>query len=647
MCLPGRGITLIALVITIIVLLILAGITINLTVGQNGILNRAQEAGKNYKESEVRENVELALLDLQTEVIFDNQDLTVEYALNKLEEKGVFEEIDIEEQTGITGGYVITLGYDENGNVIIVDMVPDGVARIQAKVITKGYTKGPVEISVSVKTKGETVTSLNIPEGMTKKEEGIYEVVSNGTYVIQAVLGNGETIERELEITTIDNLAPKEFTIVATQVNKKLIITASTEDMEATETSACSGIDKYEYFVKKPSEVEYSKIPYTTNEIEITEYGNYIMKVIAYDKVGNGKESSEITVKVNVKFDKVSAGGNNHMLAIDEEGNLWAWGGNSYGQLGDGTNVDRENPIQISTERKFKEVSAGSLHSLAIDEEGKLWSWGRNEKGQLGNNTITNSNNLIRVQMEESLSFKMIATGKVNSMAIDENGNLWAWGDNSYGQLGDGTKTLKKVPVKIKEETKFKKVVLPIEVQEVQCLAIDEENNLWGWGNNAWGQVGDGTKTMRTSPTIIKSGTKFNEVAAGFWGSMAQTTEGELWSWGYSGNNGQLADATDEIRPNPWKNPTWKALNFFTMCNRHGLGIDEEGMLWSWGANNAGQVGDGTKTNRKGQVQIKSDVKFKVISTGVYSSAAIDIEGNIWIWGHLLNKDILIPTKIF
>ena len=188
MCLLGRGITLIALVITIIVLLILAGITINLTVGQNGILNRAQEAGKNYKESEVRENVELALLDLQTEVIFDNQDLTVEYALNKLEEKGVFEEIDIEEQTGITGGYVITLGYDENGNVIIVDMVPDGVVRIQAKVITKGYTKGPVEISVSVKTKGETVTSLNIPEGMTKKEEGIYEVTSNGKYLIQAVL---------------------------------------------------------------------------------------------------------------------------------------------------------------------------------------------------------------------------------------------------------------------------------------------------------------------------------------------------------------------------------------------------------------------------------------------------------------------------
>ncbi len=305
MCLPGRGITLIALVITIIVLLILAGITINLTVGQNGILNRAQEAGKNYKESEVRENVELALLDLQTEVIFDNQDLTVEYALNKLEEKGVFEEIDIEEQTGITGGYVITLGYDENGNVIIVDMVPDGVARIQAKVITKGYTKGPVEISVSVKTKGETVTSLNIPEGMTKKEEGIYEVTSNGKYLIQAVLANGETIQRELEITTIDNLAPKAFTITATQVEAKIVIGGNTEDTKATQVSACSGIEKYEYYVKKASDTEYPTTPYTTNEIEGLSYDTYNIYAKAYDKAGNTTDSNEVSIKmVNPKVSK-------------------------------------------------------------------------------------------------------------------------------------------------------------------------------------------------------------------------------------------------------------------------------------------------------------------------------------------------------
>ncbi len=86
---------------------------------------------------------------------------------------------------------------------------------------------------------------------MTKKEEGIYEVTSNGKYLIQAVLANGETIQRELEITTIDNLAPKAFTITVAQVEaKKIVIQGNTEDTEATQASACSGIEKYEYYVK-------------------------------------------------------------------------------------------------------------------------------------------------------------------------------------------------------------------------------------------------------------------------------------------------------------------------------------------------------------------------------------------------------------
>ena len=315
----NKGITLIALVITIIVLLILAGIAINLTVGQRGILNQAQNAGKTYKEAEIRENVELALLDLRTEVIFSNQDLTVEYALEKLQEKGVFEEIDKDQQTGISGGYVITLGYDENGNVIIVDIQPDRVARIIAKIVTKGYTRGPVEVSVSVKTKGESVSSLNIPTGWTKKSEGVYEVASNGTYKIQAVLGNGMTVEKEVNITTIDNLPPKAFTITAQQVEAKLVITANAEDDDATSASASSGIDKYEYYVKKASDTAYPEKPYTTNEIEGLAYGTYNVYVKAYDKARNNTDSNEVSVEmINTKMLKYGQKVNYSANGVDD-----------------------------------------------------------------------------------------------------------------------------------------------------------------------------------------------------------------------------------------------------------------------------------------------------------------------------------------
>ncbi len=301
----NTGITLIALVITIIILLILAGITINLVVGQRGILNRAQEAGKTYKESEVRENVELALLDLETDVIFDNQEMTVEYALEKLQEKGVFEEIDKEEQTGICGEYVVTLGYDENGKVVIQDIQLDAVARITARILTEGYTNGKVEIAISVKTKGESVSSLNIPEGMMKKSEGVYEVESNGTYLVQAVLESGMTVEKEVVITMIDNLPPKAFTITVKQVEAKLVITGNTEDAEKTEASECSGIGKYEYYVKKASDTAYPTTAYVTSEIEGLEYDTYNIYVKAYDKAGNSIDSNEVTIEmVNPKVSK-------------------------------------------------------------------------------------------------------------------------------------------------------------------------------------------------------------------------------------------------------------------------------------------------------------------------------------------------------
>ncbi len=643
-----KGITLIALVITIIVLIILAGISIQLLLGENGIITKAKKGKGDYQEASVREKVEMALVDYNSDKITNGEDGKVEEALNKLLDNETFEDIEIEENIGVIDDYEVTLS-KEKGEIIIesIDKVT-GSLRLRCKLSTREYTNET--ITINVKATGN-ITKVIKPDNtettpINGKVEIDYPVNENGTYTFKAEDTEGNSVEKEVVVNNIDTLPPKDFSITVEEANKKLIIIGNTEDEEETETSACSGIDKYEYFVKKPSEVEYPQMPYTTNEIEITEYGNYIVKVIAYDKVGNRKESTEITIKVNVKFDKVSVG-SNHILAIDTEGNLWAGGSNSYGQLGDGTKIDRVTPIQITTEKKFKEIVAGDYHSLAIDKEGKLWSWGRNQKGQLGNNTTTDSNNLIRVQVEDSISFKAIAAGIINSMAIDENGTLWTWGDNSHGQLGNGTTSLGKVPVKIKEETKFKKVVLPLGITEVQCLAIDEENNLWGWGNNAWGQVGDGTKTTRTSPTLVKSGTKFNEVGAGFWGSMAQTTEGELWSWGYSGNNGQLADSTNQIRPNPWKNPTWKKLNSFTTRYQYGGGIDEEGNLWLWGTNGSGQIGDGTKTTRKEQTLIRTDVKFKEMSTGSQASAAIDREGNLWTWGYILNKTVLIPTKVF
>jgi alpha-tubulin suppressor-like RCC1 family protein len=195
---------------------------------------------------------------------------------------------------------------------------------------------------------------------------------------------------------------------------------------------------------------------------------------------------------------KAVAAGTDHSLAIDNNGNLWVWGNNEYGQLGDGTSGyvnNKSSPMQIKVGTTFKAVAGGYSHSLAIDELGNLWAWGRNGSGQLGDGTTVSKYS--PVQIKNETTFKEIA-GYNHSLAIDNNGNLWVWGNNGYGQLGDETTTNKSSPVQIKDETIFKVIA-----GYNHSLAIDQSGNLWAWGRNDYGQLGDGTGWRETPIKIF------------------------------------------------------------------------------------------------------------------------------------------------
>lgn len=125
-----------------------------------------------------------------------------------------------------------------------------------------------------------------------------------------------------------------------------------------------------------------------------------------------------------------------HSLAIDEDGNLYAWGDNSSGQLGNNSKESILIPTKIMEGTKFKEVQAGASYSMAIDEDGNLYTWGDNSKGQLGNGTTTNS--MVPMKIKEGKKFKGIYCSRYSSKAIDEDDCLWAWGENGY-TFGDGT----------------------------------------------------------------------------------------------------------------------------------------------------------------------------------------------------------------
>ena len=177
---------------------------------------------------------------------------------------------------------------------------------------------------------------------------------------------------------------------------------------------------------------------------------------------------------------------------------MWSWGNNTSGQLGNNSTTKGTNPqkIQIENNTKFKAIAAGEKFSLALDTDGNVWTWGENTSGQLGNNSTTNSRIPQKIQIENNVKIKAISAGREHVLALDTNGNMWSWGKNNNGQLGNNSTTNSLVPQKIQSEVKFK----DISTGSYHNMALDEKNNIWTWGNNYSYQLGNGTRYNENVP---------------------------------------------------------------------------------------------------------------------------------------------------
>ncbi|MDO5557379.1 MAG: hypothetical protein Q4G05_03965 [Clostridia bacterium] len=278
---------------------------------------------------------------------------------------------------------------------------------------------------------------------------------------------------------------------------------------------------------------------------------------------------------------------NHTMFIID--GNLYGCGRNKYGQLGDGTRIDRKLPVQIMPEIKFKEVSVGLFNSMFIDIEGNLYSCGRNEYGELGDGTETYTRKL-PIQIMPGTKFKHVSVGISSTMFIDIEGNLYGCGKNIYGQLGDGTTTRRiELPIQIMPEIKFKDV----SVGAFHSMFIDIEGNLYGCGSNDYGQLGDGTTIQRNVPVQIMPGAKFKYVTAGRDSTMFIDIERNLYGCG-SNEYGQLGDGTIFDRKRPVQIIPETKFKYVTAGHDNTMFIDIDGNLYGCGDNSYGQLGDGT-----------------------------------------------------
>lgn len=280
-----------------------------------------------------------------------------------------------------------------------------------------------------------------------------------------------------------------------------------------------------------------------------------------------------------------------HSVAVKRDGTLWSWGYNAEGQLGDGNTTSLDQPAQVGSETDWDKIYAGGAHNIAMKTDGALWAWGRNTEGQLGDGSTTDS--LIPVQVAGgATNWDMVSVGSHHTVAIKTNGALWAWGDNTNGQLGDGSNTARNVPTQIGAATNWQSVSAG-----GHTLAIRDDGTLWAWGSNSNGQLGDGTTTDRNVPVQVGGDDDWRFIAAGGAHSLAIKTDGSLWAWG-NNTDGRLGDGTLSDRYTPVRVGSLSTWTHIYAGGLHTIARQSDNTYWAWGGNDYGQLGDGTMTEK-------------------------------------------------
>jgi RHS repeat-associated protein len=344
-------------------------------------------------------------------------------------------------------------------------------------------------------------------------------------------------------------------------------------------------------------------------------------------------------------------GGVAHSIAVRGDGTVWAWGNNSYGQLGTGNTTSSTTPIQVNGLSGASGVAAGDYHSLSLKGDGTVWAWGYNAYGQLGNGTTSNSTKPVQVSGLSGATG--IAAGNYHSLVLKADGTVWDWGLNNAGQLGNGTATGSTKPVQVSNLSGVVAVAAGgMPGYAGHSLALKGDGTVWAWGYNKHGQLGNGSTAASTVPVQVKNLSAVIAIAANGDNSYALKSDGTVWAWGDAGY-GQLGNTSviGSISSVPVK------VNISGVAKigagaTHVLAIESDGSAWAWGNNNTGQLGDGGSCGKTctNPVQVSGLSGAAFVTGGYVHSLAAKTDGSAWAWGsntygQLGNGTTTVATK--
>ncbi len=344
------------------------------------------------------------------------------------------------------------------------------------------------------------------------------------------------------------------------------------------------------------------------------------------------------------------AAGVTHSVALRTDGTLWEWGRNhlSYegipnpsGPTGGPPSSGTNTPQQVGSDTNWQTVAAGWGYTVALRTDGTLWAWGNNYSGQLGIGTFTanapyGTNTPQRIGSDTN--WQTVAAAYYHTMALRTDGTLWAWGANSYGELGIGSLTTNapygtNTPQQVGTNADWQEVAPGAE----HTVALRTDGTLWAWGHNNAGQLGNGTYTSTTTPQQVGTNSDWQAIAAGHSHTVALRADGTLWAWG-DNENGQLGIGTFGGNTNTLQqvgtNVDWRAI---TAGEKHNVAFSAGGTLWTWGKNHRGQLGIGTfSTNApygtNTPQRVGTDTNWQAFAAR-HHTMALRTDGTLWTWG--------------
>jgi len=320
----------------------------------------------------------------------------------------------------------------------------------------------------------------------------------------------------------------------------------------------------------------------------------------AFGELGGGSA----TAAVNLPLPAVDLSGRAYTTcAAATDGTVRCWGYNDNGQIGDTTIGGTRGPTLVQGMAGAVQLAAGRSHVCARRSDGSLRCWGSNSSGQLGDGTFTSQLSAI-TDVSGLTGTARVAAGGSHTCAHATDGRGWCWGDNTYQQLGDGTMTPRSfalaVPVQNVRRLGPASFSVPPDVGAHTCAIIDG-GEVWCWGDNAFGQLGNGLTADSATPVRATGIADALELAMGRWHVCALRASGQVACWGRN-YYGEVGDGTTQVR----RAPVDVGLADVVTVGAggfHTCAINAANEMFCWGLNGSGQLGDGTATTRTSPVR--------------------------------------------